>query len=122
VLRDALAATAATDGLVDPTLGRTIEAAGYDRDFVSLPPRNERPPSPTQAGSWRSICLSGRLLARPPGTLLDLNGVVKALAVDAALDLVTGDGFQSKGAARLVAAVREDATRRCRLEKSRRRA
>jgi hypothetical protein len=42
--------------------------------------------------------------------------------VDAALDLVTGDGFQSKGAERLVAAVREDATRRCRLEKSRRRA
>jgi thiamine biosynthesis lipoprotein len=50
VLRDALAAAAATDGLVDPTLGRAIEAAGYDQDFASLPVRDERPPGPTQPG------------------------------------------------------------------------
>jgi hypothetical protein len=33
------------------------------------------------------------LLSRPPGTLLDLNGVVKGLAVDASLELLRGDGL-----------------------------
>jgi hypothetical protein len=33
----------------------------------------------------------------PGGTLLDLNGVVKALAVDASLDLLRGDGFVAAG-------------------------
>jgi FAD:protein FMN transferase len=97
VLRDALGSAAATNGLVDPTLGRAIEAAGYDRDFDALPSNDPRPPGPTQPGNWRSLRLSGRLLWRPPGTLLDLNGVVKALAVDAALDLISGDGFVAAG-------------------------
>ena len=33
-LRAALDAASLTGGLVDPTLGRAIEAAGYDRDFA----------------------------------------------------------------------------------------
>ena len=37
-LRAALAAAAATDGLVDPTLGAALEAAGYDRDFAGVVP------------------------------------------------------------------------------------
>jgi FAD:protein FMN transferase len=38
-----------------------------------------------------------RVLARPPRLRLDLNGVVKALAVDDALALLGGDGFVSAG-------------------------
>jgi FAD:protein FMN transferase len=95
-LRTALSAAAATDGLVDPTLGAAVEAAGYDRDF-SLLGDDERPLGPASRGRWRSVCLSGRLLSRPPGTVLDLNGVVKALAVDAALELTSGDAFVSAG-------------------------
>ncbi len=48
-LRTALGAAAATDGLVDPTLGGAIEAAGYDRDFAVLAD-DERPLGPAGAG------------------------------------------------------------------------
>jgi thiamine biosynthesis lipoprotein len=95
-LRVALDAAAATEGLVDPTLGGAIEAAGYDRDFALLAD-DERPPGSAVPGRRRELRLSGRLLSRPPGTLLDLNGVVKSLAADAALDLIDGDGFVSAG-------------------------
>jgi thiamine biosynthesis lipoprotein len=48
-------------------------------------------------GRRHAVRLSGRLLTRPPGTVLDLNGVVKALAVDASLDLIHSDGFVAAG-------------------------
>ncbi len=37
------------------------------------------------------------MLSRPRGVVLDLNGVVKALAVDDALALIGGDGFVAAG-------------------------
>ena len=92
----AISAAAATNGLVDPTLGAAVEAAGYDRDFSELGD-DERPPGTPLPGTWRSLRLSGRMLSRPPGTTLDLNGVVKSLAVDSALELISGDGFVSAG-------------------------
>jgi FAD:protein FMN transferase len=52
---------------------------------------------PTLAGRWREVRLMGRVVARPPGLALDLNGVVKSLAVDAATELVDGEGFVSAG-------------------------
>ncbi|MDQ2983578.1 MAG: hypothetical protein M3R70_06610 [Actinomycetota bacterium] len=70
----ALDAAGSTGGLVDPTLGIAIEAAGYDRDFARLV-EDERPVDPTAPGQWRSLRLDGRLLWRPAGTKLDLNGV-----------------------------------------------
>jgi thiamine biosynthesis lipoprotein len=66
----ALAVAAETDGLVDPTLGR---------------------------GRFNEVKLSGTMLARPAGLALDLNGVVKALAVDEAAARLAGDGFVSAG-------------------------
>jgi thiamine biosynthesis lipoprotein len=96
-VRAALGAAAATDGLVDPTLGRALEAAGYDTDFSLLRDDDERPLGPTAPGRRRTLRLSGRLLSRPPGTLLDLNGVVKGLAVDASVPLLRGDGFVAAG-------------------------
>jgi FAD:protein FMN transferase len=96
VLRAGLGAAAATDGLVDPTLGAAVEAAGYDKDF-SLLGDDRRPLGPPSRGTWRSLRLAGRLLSRPPGTVLDLNGVVKSLATDSALELISGDGFVSAG-------------------------
>jgi FAD:protein FMN transferase len=92
----ALRAAADTEGLVDPTLGVAIEAAGYDRDFELLAP-DWRPADPTARGQWRDIRLARRLLRRPPGVRLDLNGVVKALAVDEALGLIDGAGFVAAG-------------------------
>jgi thiamine biosynthesis lipoprotein len=95
-LSAALIAAARTQGLVDPTLGGAIEAIGYDRDFGELRD-DERPAGDARPGSWRSLRLLGSLVFRLPGTTLDLNGVVKAMAVDDALDLIEGPGFVSAG-------------------------
>jgi thiamine biosynthesis lipoprotein len=92
----ALNAALATGGLVDPTLGSALSRAGYDRDFRELRPRLE-PARPGPAGCWRAVRITGRLLARPVGVELDLNGVVKGQTVDEALDLLSGEGFVSAG-------------------------
>jgi thiamine biosynthesis lipoprotein len=52
---------------------------------------------PTLCGRWTEVNLSGRMLFRPPGLALDLNGVVKALAVDEAAASLDGPGFVSVG-------------------------
>ena len=96
VLEVALGAAAATKGLVDPTLGAALQAAGYDRDFAALADTHG-PAGFTEPGDWRAIRPLGRLLVRPPGTILDLNGVVKALTVDEALALLPGKGFVAAG-------------------------
>ena len=79
----ALDAAAETDGLVDPTLAAALEAAGYDRDFPLLGDRAE-PAGPPAPSRLREVRLDGLILRRPPGLALDLNGVVKSLAVDEA--------------------------------------
>jgi thiamine biosynthesis lipoprotein len=96
VLALALDAARRTDGLVDPTLGAAIEAAGYDRDFAELT-GDGPPPRPTALGSWRHVRVAGRLVFRYPGTKFDLNCVVKGLAVDAAVSELGGDGFVAAG-------------------------
>jgi FAD:protein FMN transferase len=69
----ALEAAFDTGGLVDPTVGaRTASRLGEAR-------------------------LEGLLLFRPPGLRLDLNGVVKALAVGEAVATLAGEGFVSAG-------------------------
>lgn len=95
-VRVALGAARLTSGLVDPTLGAALLAAGYDKDFSRLvadPRRLGR----TELGRWRSVGLSGRLLSRPPGMLLDLNGVVKGLVVDEAVRLLPPSSFVAAG-------------------------
>ena len=94
-VRAALAAARATDGLVDPTLGAALVAAGYDRDFELLG-ADARPTGRPVPGTWRSVSLTGRLLSRR-GALLDLNGVVKSLVVDEALRLLPERSFVSAG-------------------------
>ena len=95
-LRTALDAAAQTDGLVDPTLAAALESAGYDRDFALLGDRPE-PAGPAAPSRLDEVRLDGRILRRPPGLALDLNGVVKSLAVDEAVLRLDGDGFVSAG-------------------------
>jgi thiamine biosynthesis lipoprotein len=95
-LRTALAAARSTGGLVTPTLGAAVEASGYDRDFAALPSDGALAEAPP-ASDWRGIRVGGRLLERPAGTVLDLNGVVKSSAVDDAVGLLRAPGFVSAG-------------------------
>jgi FAD:protein FMN transferase len=90
----ALQAARETDGLVDPTLGAALEAAGYTRDFSDLI-ADPRPAGP--ASGPRPVSLVGRIVRMPEGAILDLNGVVKSLAVDDALALLSGDASVSAG-------------------------
>jgi thiamine biosynthesis lipoprotein len=93
-LRVALKAAEETEGVVDPTLGAALEAAGYTRDSSTLY-ANPRPPgTPPSSGPLFAL---GRLVGVRPGTRLDLNGVVKSQAADDALALLSGNGFVSAG-------------------------
>ncbi len=91
-----LRAAAETDGLVDPTLLHAVESAGYDADIEQIG-TDPAPPGHPVPGTWRSIALRGRVLSRPAGVGLDLNGVVKSLTVDDALGLLRGPGYVSAG-------------------------
>lgn len=92
----ALGAASATGGLVDPTLATALAAAGYDRDFDALERRVDAPRG-GPPGRWRAVRMVGRLLVRPVGLELDLNGVVKGQTVDEAVGLLSGHGFVSAG-------------------------
>lgn len=52
---------------------------------------------PTLCGRWRDVRVAGRIVSRPTGLSLDLNGVVKSLTVDAAAELIEDEGFVSAG-------------------------
>ena len=91
----ALDAARATDGLVSPTVGGAVLAAGYDRDFPLILPDGD-PVEPAAVPALNSIKLDGRILLRTRPVTLDLNGVVKGRTVDDALALL-GDGWVSAG-------------------------
>ena len=81
----ALEAARRTDGLVDPTVGAALIAAGYDRDFAALP-ADAALRSALPAPGWRSVRLHSEraTLQLPAGTRLDLGATAKALAADRA--------------------------------------
>jgi thiamine biosynthesis lipoprotein ApbE len=66
---------------------------------------------PTLVGRWQDLRLTEPLLGRPPGLALDLNGVVKALAVDRTLELISGPAFVSAGGDVAVRGSRSSASR-----------
>jgi thiamine biosynthesis lipoprotein len=87
-LRAALDAARETGGLVDPTLGAQLGAAGYDRTFSLVRARDTwriAPRTPRRA-DWREVELdsSAGLLRTPQDCELDLGATAKALAADRA--------------------------------------
>ena len=75
----------ATDGLVDPTLGRHLVALGYDRDLdeVRRSPSAAVPLPSVVPQAWRGIDLDpDGALRVPEGVTLDLGATGKAFAAD----------------------------------------
>ncbi|MCC6830372.1 MAG: FAD:protein FMN transferase [Thermoleophilia bacterium] len=87
----ALLAAHASGGLFDPGLAVQLSQAGYDRPFTEMDPSSPLP-APAAArpgGDWRRVLLTDRRLLRlPPGMHLDLGGIAKGMAVDAAVTLM----------------------------------
>jgi thiamine biosynthesis lipoprotein len=87
----ALRAAELTGGDVDPTVGRALELAGYDRDWRLLDPPGAQPAgAPALAVrvhcGWRTIALdrTGSCIRMPAGVRLDLGATAKAWAADRA--------------------------------------
>jgi thiamine biosynthesis lipoprotein len=82
--RCALRAARLTDGDLDPTIGSSLRAAGYDRDFAAI--RAGGPVRFRRAGGWRCIELDDAhsTVRLPPGVELDYGATAKALAADIA--------------------------------------
>jgi thiamine biosynthesis lipoprotein len=99
-VRVSLRAAAATGGLVDPTIGRGLRLAGYDRTFTLARGRDPLTVHArfAPAAGWRLVQLDAarRSIRIPSGAELDLGATAKALAADraavAAAD-ATGSGI-----------------------------
>lgn len=80
-----------TDGLVDATLLREIEAAGYRDSMQGRPearrvvePEAPSPAAPRSARAWEKLSVDRRTwtVARPPGVEIDSGGIAKGLLAD----------------------------------------
>jgi FAD:protein FMN transferase len=82
----ALGAARVTAGDVDPTVGRALRVAGYDRDFAELPAIRTGRVRFVPAPGWRLVQVDRQRPAVrvPRGVELDLGATAKALAADRA--------------------------------------
>jgi thiamine biosynthesis lipoprotein len=81
----AVRAAAATDGDVDPTVGRALSGLGWDRDFDVVVSRTDpRRIEVVPAAGWRTVRIDpARPVVRVPrGVAIDLGSTAKALAAD----------------------------------------
>jgi thiamine biosynthesis lipoprotein len=84
VVESALRVSAATRGLVDPTVGLALCALGYDRDFRQVVDGRPRVVRLVPAAGWRGVRVDRRrfTVRVPRGGQLDLGAVAKAFAAD----------------------------------------
>jgi len=79
-----------TRGLFDPTIGSSLDAAGYDRSFApGALDRPTRPPPGAPAGFDQVVVdAAAGTVSRPPGVRLDLGGFIKGHTADRAARLL----------------------------------
>jgi thiamine biosynthesis lipoprotein len=99
VVTAAVEAARDTAGSFDPTLLRQLEALGYDRTFAEVRRRRlmdgaASPPAARPGGAWRDVHLDPvrRSVRLPAGAGLDLGGIAKGMAVDAAIACLMDSG------------------------------
>ncbi|MDB5057840.1 MAG: ApbE family lipoprotein [Chloroflexi bacterium] len=88
VVSAALDAAQVTEGRFDPTMQQQMVTLGYNQSFEKLrivAPIAGQEPRP--AGDWRRVRLDDtrRVITLPQGVGIDLGGIAKGMAVDAAL-------------------------------------
>ena len=85
-----------TDGLVDPTVGASLEALGYDRDFskiVAMSPRATKPCIPPGRDGFEVDFKRGTLRIKN-GVIIDLGATGKAKLSDLAAEKVLKSGVK----------------------------
>lgn len=97
---------ACTRGAFDPTIGRALLVAGYDRSFASgrldRGTPAARPPAPSSLDEV-VVDLATGLVTRPAHVQLDLGGMIKGATVDAVAEWLPGPAaLDAGGDARLV--------------------
>ncbi|MEZ5185446.1 MAG: FAD:protein FMN transferase [Candidatus Nanopelagicales bacterium] len=94
VLTACLDAAQMTGGLVDPTLGRAVKAAGYDRWAQQTTSTD----SAVHSGNWRGVGIrpggAQAQVLTPAGTALDLGSVAKAWLADRLAKAVAASGYE----------------------------
>jgi thiamine biosynthesis lipoprotein ApbE len=97
-LEVALRAAECSDGDVDPTVGRALELAGYDRDWRLLEPAAGQPELSAKIAArirsgWQAISLDreNASVRVPAGVKLDLGASAKAWAADRAASAAARD-------------------------------
>jgi FAD:protein FMN transferase len=95
----ALRAAVITDGRVDPTVGRALELAGYDRDFVRVRGSRVRRIRVAPVAGWRVVELDREAgtVRVPAGVSLDLGATAKALAADRAAERAMAAASRARG-------------------------
>lgn len=91
VVHTAFVAAQETAGLFDPTLLRQIVELGYDRTFEEVPAISPVFASPARpGGGWLYIQMNRekRQITLPESIGIDLGGIAKGMAVDAAMDVL----------------------------------
>ena len=75
-----------TDGLVDPAVGRSVRALGYDRDIADVAPDGPAIAPHLPRARWQDVRLDrdAGLLTVPYGVELDLGATAKAWTADLA--------------------------------------
>ncbi|MGU3291057.1 FAD:protein FMN transferase [Williamsia sp. M5A3_1d] len=92
----ALDAARASDGAVDPTIGRRLIALGYDRDLADMVADRAAglsagPSVHVHEADHTMIRRHGDTLTVPEGVLLDLGATAKAVAADLAADVIADE-------------------------------
>lgn len=85
----------ATDGAVDPLIGRDLELLGYDRAYSLIPAQSEVAAYAIRRPRWSSDVVreDQKLVTRQP-LVIDLGAVGKGYLVDLTARLLAADGFE----------------------------
>lgn len=83
IITVAIEAAEATNGILDPTLGRMMRAWGYNEEVPQQPV-----PQPSividRPSNWKDITINNNVVSVPQGVLIDLGATAKAWASDQA--------------------------------------
>lgn len=85
----------ATDGAVDPLVGRDLELLGYDGDYVLVPDDDAIAATAAHRPVWRrDVQREGNAITTRRPLVVDVGAVGKGRLVDLISDLLTAEGFR----------------------------